>query len=157
MPLRALIGATRMPNDQHDKHCHDMLTAALEMAADGFLIFPCLYQTKKPATPSGFYNASTNPKTIERWFGGSFRRNLAARTGLASGAWVLDADDPESLTALEARHGQCSVRSYPSRRARNADGARPGRKCPDAVGACHVYRSQRHDAHGIAAGHSGGG
>jgi hypothetical protein len=91
--------------DYHD-YCHHILMAAVQMAADGFLIFPCLYQTKKPATPSGFYNASANPATIRRWFGGGFRYNLAVRTGLASGIWVLDADNLDSLTALEDRYGR---------------------------------------------------
>jgi hypothetical protein len=88
-----------------DHHCRDTLMAALTLAAAGLAVFPCLYRTKKPATTRGFYDASTNPATIRRWFGGNFRRNAAVRTGLTSGAWVLDADTLESLTALEDRFG----------------------------------------------------
>jgi hypothetical protein len=93
----------------HDPNCRDMLLAALALATAGFAVFPCRYRTKEPATDRGFYNASTNPATVKRWFAGNFRYNLAVRTGLASDAWVLDADDLESLTALEDRYGPLPV------------------------------------------------
>lgn len=93
----------------HDPHCHDMLMAALALARTGLLVFPCVYCQKEPATKHGFYDATTNPATIKRWFGGNFRRNLAVRTGLPSGAWVLDIDDPDALTALQERHGPLPI------------------------------------------------
>jgi len=88
-----------------DAYCSETLLAATALASIGLSVFACIYAGKEPATASGFYAATTNPATIKRWFGGNFRRNLAVRTGLTSRAWVLDVDDLESLTALEANHG----------------------------------------------------
>jgi hypothetical protein len=93
----------------HDPHCRDVLTAALTLASAGLAVFPCVYRQKEPASRHGFYDATTNPATIKRTFGGNFRRNLAVRTGLASDAWVLDADNLGSLTALEDRYGRLPV------------------------------------------------
>jgi hypothetical protein len=42
---------------------------------------------------------------IQRWFGGTFQRNLAVRTGAVSRCWVLDVDDAEALARLQASHG----------------------------------------------------
>jgi len=86
-----------------------MLAAALALAATGLAVFPCVYCKKEPATLRGFSDASTNRATVKRWFGGNFKRNLAVRTGLASGAVVLDVDDLDALTALEDRHGALPV------------------------------------------------
>jgi Bifunctional DNA primase/polymerase, N-terminal len=88
-----------------DSYCHKVLTAALTLASADIAVFPCIYREKEPATKHGFYDATTNPATIKRTFGGNFRRNLAARTGLTSRIWVLDADDPDSLKALQDRYG----------------------------------------------------
>jgi hypothetical protein len=93
-----------------DRDCREMLETALALAAKGIAVFPLNHGTKKPAKGSrGFYDATTNPATINRWFGGNFKRNLGARTGLVSGVWVFDADDLDALRALEARHGGLPV------------------------------------------------
>jgi hypothetical protein len=68
------------------------LDAALSLAAEGYSVFPCVARTKQPAVRRGFYSANTNPATIRRWFGGTVNYNLAVRTGMASGIWVLDID-----------------------------------------------------------------
>ena len=47
------------------------LAAALDYAAAGLAVFPCVFGTKEPAVPRGFYSATTNPATIKRWFGGT--------------------------------------------------------------------------------------
>jgi hypothetical protein len=86
-------------------HCLRVLEEARTLAEQGVAVFPLKYQAKEPDTWRGFYDATTNPATLKRWFGGNFKRNLAVRTGQASGVWVLDIDDPGALTALEARHG----------------------------------------------------
>jgi hypothetical protein len=86
-----------------------MLEAALGYAALGFSVFPCLPRSKEPATRRGFYDASTNPATIIRWFGCARRYNVAIRTGLASAVWILDIDGPEGeagLRAAQAAHGR---------------------------------------------------
>jgi len=79
------------------------------IAGEGFWVFPCVYGRKEPATKRGFYDASANPATIRRWFGGNFRCNLAVRTGNISGVWVLDVDDPQPLRVLEKSHGLLPV------------------------------------------------
>ena len=85
-----------------------MLQAALDLAGLRFCVFPCLPRSKEPATRRGFYDATTNPATIRRWFGSTAQYNVAIRTGLASAIWVLDVDGIEgadSLRALEDKHG----------------------------------------------------
>jgi hypothetical protein len=100
----------------------EFLAAALEYAAAGMAVFPCVYRTKKPAIPGGFHSATTNPATIRRWFGGTLPYNLAVRAGLASGAWVLDVDDRHggfaTLDELEQHHGRLPL----TRRCRTANG-----------------------------------
>jgi hypothetical protein len=70
----------------------------------------------------GFYSASTNPATIRRWFGGTQDYNLAVRTGMASGIWVLDIDPRHGgdkwLAVLEAMHGALP----PTRAVKTSDG-----------------------------------
>ena len=98
------------------------LDAAIGLAAEGYSIFPCIYGTKEPAVRRGFYSASANPATIGRWFGGTVEYNLAIRTGMASGIWVLDIDPrhggDKSLAELEREHGALP----PTRAVKTADG-----------------------------------
>jgi hypothetical protein len=87
---------------------NSLLQAALDYAARGLAVFPCVPGGKEPAVKCGFYAATTNPETIKRyWYVAD--RNIGIRTGAASGFWVLDIDhkiDGEvSLRALEAKHG----------------------------------------------------
>jgi hypothetical protein len=86
-----------------------VLCAALDYAARGFSVFPCVFRTKRPAFKGGFKSATTNPATIRRWFGGTQRYNIAVRTGLASGIIVLDVDDRHGgfggLRELQERWG----------------------------------------------------
>jgi hypothetical protein len=98
------------------------LEVALDYAAQGLSVFPCVFGTKEPAVRRGFYSASTNPEVIRRWFGGTLQYNIAIRTGLASGAWVLDIDDRHggfaSVDELEQRYGKLPL----TRRCRTANG-----------------------------------
>jgi hypothetical protein len=94
-----------MQIDHPDSGCKNFLDVALDYAALGFSVFPCRFRTKQPATRRGFYDATTNPATIRRWFGGAQPYNIAIRTGIASGVWILDVDDVASLQVLEGRHG----------------------------------------------------
>lgn len=83
-----------------------LLEVALDYAALGLAAFPLVARSKEPATRRGFYDATTNPATLRRWFGGACEYNIAIRTGMASGGvWVLDIDDDESLRELEHAHG----------------------------------------------------
>jgi Bifunctional DNA primase/polymerase, N-terminal len=92
-----------------DTYCQEMLQSALALAAQGIAVFPIKYRTKKPDTWHGFKDATTNPATIRRWFCCNFQRNLGARTGQASGVWVFDADNLQSLSALEEQHGPLPI------------------------------------------------
>jgi hypothetical protein len=85
---------------------NDILSAALQVAAQGFSVFPCQYRTKRPATFNGFKNATTNPATLRRWFGSATPYNVAVATGLTSRCFVLDVDNDDSFQQLIARHGE---------------------------------------------------
>jgi hypothetical protein len=83
-------------------------TAALDYAARGYAVFPCLPKSKHPAFPRGFKNGTTNPATVRRWWLACPAYNIGIRTGIASGVWVLDVDGDAgatSLADLEAEHG----------------------------------------------------
>jgi hypothetical protein len=76
----------------------EMLESALALARAGFQVFPCTYATKVPAKDSGgFYDATGNAAVTRRWFGGSYRRNLAIRTGAVSRCFVVDEDEPGAI------------------------------------------------------------
>jgi len=68
-----------------------MLTAALDYAARGFLVFPCKPRSKHPLTKRGFLDATVNAGQITEWW----RSTPTANVGLsciASGLVVLDID-----------------------------------------------------------------
>jgi hypothetical protein len=67
------------------------LNLAQLYAARGWPVFPCQPGQKIPATPHGFYNATTDPDQITRWFTRHPDANLAIATG-APGPDVLDVD-----------------------------------------------------------------
>ncbi len=85
----------------------DLLAAALDYAARGLPVFPCVPRGKTPAVARGFHAATTNPATIRRYWTDP-ERNIGIPTGVSSGVWVLDIDGVEgeaSLRALETKHG----------------------------------------------------
>jgi hypothetical protein len=89
------------------------LEVALEYARKGLPVFPCNPLDKKPLTPHGFKDATTDEAQIRVWWGKWPNAMIAAPTGPASGAWVLDPDvDPVKqldgiaiLDQLVAQHG----------------------------------------------------
>jgi hypothetical protein len=84
-----------------------LLEAALEYAAKELLpVFPCQPRGKDPVTKRGFYDATTNPATIRRYWRQA-DRNIGIPTGAVSGLWVFD-EDPGSedyIRQLEDKHG----------------------------------------------------
>jgi hypothetical protein len=67
------------------------LRLARAYADRGWPVFPCQPGQKIPATGHGFYDATTDPRQITRWFTRHPDANLAIATG-APGPDVLDVD-----------------------------------------------------------------
>ncbi len=84
------------------------LDGALELAASGVPVFPC-HPDKRPATPNGFKDATTDPTVLKAMFN---RPSLmiGMPTGSASGVSVLDVDVQRggdlSLLVLERVYGR---------------------------------------------------
>ena len=77
------------------------LNEALALAKQNIPVFPCKVD-KRPATPHGFKDASTDPKKITRWWSTNPAALIGVPTGRASGINVLDVDDLKALTAVPA-------------------------------------------------------
>lgn len=84
----------------------ELLSAALAYAADDLPVFPLIPRQKEPLAGSrGFYDATTNPETIRRYWRVT-NRNIGIPTGALSGFWVLDIDPggEEHIRRLEIEH-----------------------------------------------------
>ena len=82
-------------------------TAAIRYAHQGFAIFPCWPNEKRPMTLHGFKDATCDEKQIGKWW----KQWPDANIGLALNGkfFVLDVDYPDgerSLASLEAQHEQ---------------------------------------------------
>src|ERR671917_2985291 len=82
-----------------------LLKAALAYAGRGVPVFPCERGAKRPLTRNGHWDATTDPRVIERWWERWPSANVGVPTGKKSGLVVLDVDlhagGPESLAKLE--------------------------------------------------------
>jgi putative DNA primase/helicase len=84
------------------------LADVLRYAARGWQCFPIRPGTKLPACPRGFYDATTNPATLARFFA-RYDYNIGIRTGVASRIFILDVDGDSgfaSLADLEFENGR---------------------------------------------------
>lgn len=72
-------------------------------------MFPCEPRGKRPLTRNGHWDATTDPRVIERWWKRWPSANVGVPTGEKSGIVVLDVDfdagGPESLAKLERAGG----------------------------------------------------
>lgn len=87
---------------------NSMLDAAIRYAELGYAVFPCRPGDKRPLTPNGLLDATTDPSQIESWWSARRSANIAIRTdGLlvididgADNPWL--ADEPERQLELSA-------------------------------------------------------
>lgn len=87
------------------------LRARLAYAEKGKPTFPC--EGKRPLTPHGFKDASTDPRRLHAWQNRWPLANIGMPTGERSDIWVLDVDldaekgidGPAELRELEKKHG----------------------------------------------------
>ncbi|MEQ9616641.1 MAG: bifunctional DNA primase/polymerase [Phycisphaerales bacterium] len=85
-----------------------MLDTAIRYAELGYAVFPCRPGDKRPLTPNGLLDATTDPAQIEQWWSHRRSANVAIRTdGLlvididgADNPWL--ADEPEQQLELSA-------------------------------------------------------
>ena len=84
------------------------LDAVRSYAKRGWQVFPLIPKAKEPATWRGFYDATSNPAKLDRWFARGHPYNIGIRTGIASGIFVVDIDGDvgaASLDVLQKQHG----------------------------------------------------
>jgi hypothetical protein len=122
-----------------------LLKAALGFAKRGRPVFPCEQGGKKPLTPNGHLDATTDPRKIHMWWNRHPDANIGIPTGKRSGILAVDHDTYKegtaSLKEVEAILGPVSKgvtiatgsggRQYLSRypegsNIRNATGVLPG-------------------------------
>ena len=86
-----------------DPRSETLLTAALGYARGGWPVFPLAARSKRPATPNGLNDATTDLRRVETWW----RRQPTANIGLPipRGLVVVDIDSPDALPRLKA-HGR---------------------------------------------------
>ena len=85
----------------------DPLQAALDYAARGWPVHPCIAGDKRPMLADWPTRASTDAVSVRQWFADG-AANVGIVTGERSGVWVLDIDGPAGvadLDRLEAAHG----------------------------------------------------
>jgi len=84
------------------------LQAALAYARLGWPVFPLRPRSKRPATPNGFKDASTDEEQIAKWWEALPDAGVAIATGREAGLFVIDIDPrhggDQTLATLEAQH-----------------------------------------------------
>jgi len=91
----------------------NMLAAALDFAEKGIPVFPASAKTKKPLTPNGFKDATTDEAQIRTWWTKWPKAMIGVPMGSRSRRWLFDVDidpskgfnGPKELAQLTAQHG----------------------------------------------------
>ena len=88
-----------------------MLDAALAYARRGIPIFPCIPNSKKPATARGFHDATTDETAIRSWWqsGPDFNIAFSPQT---IGQGVVDLDGQDGIDAWRAFAGDRDYKTY---------------------------------------------
>jgi hypothetical protein len=97
---------TRPRSDNDDRQVQSAITYADRFQLP---VFPCAPKGKKPLTPNGFKDATTDLQQIQRWWSETPQANIGIPTGQPSGFDALDIDyrdgGKESLVDLERSYG----------------------------------------------------
>lgn len=91
-------------------------------AKRGIPVFPCEAGGKRPLTPSGFWDATTDPRLIEGWWRRWPGANVGIPTGKRSGLLVLDVDPREGGDATFDALERSTVPAPRTARARTGGG-----------------------------------
>ena len=87
-----------------------LAAAARSYAARGLRVHPLRPGSKLPLLPRWQLCATTDPRTIDKWFSASPPPNVAIAAGMGSGEIVLDIDPrhggDETRHDLECEHGE---------------------------------------------------
>lgn len=76
--------------------------AARALADAGVPVFPCVAGGKRPLTPAGFNDATTDPGVVAGWWSTWPNANLAVPTGARSGIDVVDVDVTADRSGFDA-------------------------------------------------------
>ncbi|OFL64974.1 DNA primase [Brevibacterium sp. HMSC063G07] len=76
----------------HLNESWSLSTTARELARSGMPVFPCVPYEKRPLTPRGFHDASTNLDQVETWWRHAPLASIGIPTGQASGIVAVDVD-----------------------------------------------------------------
>ena len=74
---------------------------AIWYATQGIPVFPCIPGEKRPLTPHGFKDATTDTIQVAAWWDAAPAANIAAPTGIHFD--VVDIDSPEGMRELGRR------------------------------------------------------
>lgn len=96
----------------------NMLSAALDLAARGWLVFPVRGKIPAIRGGKGCLDATTNAVTIRAWWRKFHDAGIGVATGKASRLVVLDLDSPASRTAYLRKFGPRALDTLTSRTAR---------------------------------------
>ena len=80
-----------------------MVEHALYYARRGWPVFPCKPTNKSPFFEGGFHVATTDEKTIRKWWGYWPKAMIGVPMGPRSGVWAVDPDPPKKPEEPDGR------------------------------------------------------